>query len=235
MSKLTHGDIQDLTTFFASPLSVAFGHGLAAQTYEPRGKAGYDPSTDSKLASMVVAGIRHGKNAWAQMKRVVDQLSDAHVEVLRLLCRSGRESVACRMPRALEAGRRLAEEVRRLEHLEHDRQYAMGYLRLSPIATAAYVLEADRRFVPREVSQLELLSFAHNAIAAELVDVAAETDALLDAAGSAFHAARAEVASWRRSTSAREDQRRAAFRAQLDEERAVKERAKFERRLRAAS
>lgn len=234
MAKLTHGDIQELTAFFASPLNAAFGHELGAQTYEPRGKAGYDPCTDTKLVSMVFSGIRSGKNQWARMKRVIDLLTDAQVEVLRVVCRSGRQGVACRVPEALEAGRSRTRQEQRLARLEA--VYEASAKQASPMTAAMRVLEAERRpFTPAPMSENDLVRAAQLALEDGLVNVDAETDALIDGAADAYHEARAQVAAWRRGTESREEQRRADFRESLRAERETKVAARFERKLRGAA
>lgn len=235
MGKLTASDINELATFFASPLSSGYRSGVAAQSYEPKGR-GYDPSTDTRLASLVFTGVRCGKSEWARMRRIVDELSDAHVEVLRLVCNGGRGAVACRTPRAIEAGRRLAIEAQREGVLERalDRAQRAG---LSPMTCAMRVLEEDRRFVfvSDYLSTLRLVTYARDAIDEGMVDVEAETDALIGAAAAAYHDARARVPEWRRAVARREDGRRARLRAELADKQAAKERARFERRLRVAS
>jgi hypothetical protein len=238
---LTHGDIEDLKAFFHSPLAAGYRDTIAAQSYEPRG-IGYDPSTDVRLARLVFEGVRHGRGDWSRMKRIVDHLSDAHVEVLRLVCCHGGESaIACRTPRALAAGRKLAVERHRVDYLEHVESYARRN-GLSPIAVAVKVLEADRtfHFDAGQLSVLALLASAHRAIEEGLVDVEAETQAIVTAAADAYHAARTLMAEWKRATARREDARRSDFRAELADKREARRSARASQhpilgRLRAAS
>lgn len=232
MSRLTGADVATLNAFFASPLSRDHD-GLAAQSFEPRG-AGYQPSTDTRLAALVFHGVRQGKNAWARMKRTLDLLSEAHIEVLRLACQ-GWSQVACRSPRAIAAGRKLAAEQARMSALRSVILVASDST--SPITLAMRVLEADRAFVydGRDLSRLRLLNHALEAVESLSVDVTAETDALIDAAADAYHAACAHAVEWKQATARREDQRRADLRAELAGKRDAKDRARFDARLRTAS
>lgn len=233
MSKLTHGDIQELTAFFSSTLTAGMRiSALAAQSYEPRGQ-GYQPTTDIRLATLVIRGVRSGRGDWAQMKRVIDELPEAHVEILHLAC-GGREQIACRTPAAMAVGRRLAEE--------NARMYELGFVLddarregCSGIAVAMRVLEADRRLRPRPIYLHDVLMQASRAIAEGLVDVDAETDAVIDAAADAYHAARTLVFTGKRQRQLREEKRRqVVLDLELGKIRA-KEAARFERRLRNAS
>lgn len=229
MSKLTHGDVEALRRFFASPLTAGYRTCIAAQSYEPRGP-GYDPSTDAKLARLVFDGVRHGRSEWAVTKRVLDQISDANLEVLRIAVAGGAAAIAVRMPAALAAGRKLAAERARTKALTEVTQRKDG---ASPMTIATRVLEADRAFEfhPERMSVLEARNCAHDAIEAGLVDVAEEAAAIVSAAIDAYHSARKLAGEWKAAAERREDERRAAFRAELADRKASKEAARYERRL----
>lgn len=226
---LTHADTEALRRFFQSPLTLNYRTCIAAQSYEPRGP-GYDPSTDAKLARLVFDGVRHGRSEWAVTKRVLDQISDGHLEVLRIVVAGGAGAIAVRMPQALAAGRRLAAERARTETLTRVTQRKDG---ASPMTVATRVLEADRAFEfhPERMTVLEQRNAAHDAIAAGLVSVAEEAAAIVTEAVDAYHAARALAGEWKAAAARREDDRRAAFRAELADRKASKEAARYERRL----
>lgn len=228
MSKLTHGDVETLRAFFGSPLTAGYRSCIAAQSYEPKG-AGYDPSTDAKLARLVFEGTRHGKSAWAQTKRVLDQLSDAHVEVLHVIVAGGSDAVARRMPAALAAGRRLRAEEARARALQSAMSQADG---ASAMTIAQRVLEVDRTFTfdAKHMSVLETQNAAWAAIAAGLVDVSAAVEAIVSEVVAAYHAARALAGAW---TQARNQRREAEGEALLETkrtEREAKEMARMEAR-----
>jgi hypothetical protein len=229
MSKLTHGDVETLRTFFSSPLTAGYRACIAAQSYEPRGP-GYDPSTDAKLARLVFDGVRLGKSEWAQTKRVLDNLSDAHVEVLHLVVAGGSDAIARRMPEALAAGRRLRGAEARARALHDAMSTRDG---ASPMTIAQRVIETDRTFQFRadHMSVLQAQAAAHDAIAAGLVDVSVPVAALVEEVIGAYHAARALAGAWKADRARREDDRRATFRAELADRRASKEAARFDRRL----
>lgn len=233
MSKLTHGDIAELQAFFNSPLTAGYRSAIQAQGYEPRGP-GYDPSTDAKLARLVFEGLHHGRGPWAVTKRLLDHLSEAHVEVLRLVCAAGAGAIAARMPRALAAGRKLAEDQSRARALQDAATPRDG---ASPMTIAIRVLEADRRFVFRAdwMTAAQAYLYAEEAIAAGLVDVDAEVDALVSGVADAWHEAKALSATWKAEAAQRASARAADLRAELAGKRQAKEAARFERRLRGAA
>ncbi len=235
MSKLSFGDTEALRTFFNSSLTANYRSCIAAQSYEPKG-AGYDPSTDAKLARLVLDGVRHGKSDWARMKRVLDHLSDVHVEVLRLVVShdDGVRAIGTRMPRALAAGRGLAEAKAR-ERALLSANAAAGDA--SPMTIATRVLEADKafRFDASAMTVLETQNAAHQAIEAGLVDVTEEATAIVASAVEAFHGAQALAGRWRSERNEREDARRSSFRDSLRAERESKAAARFDRRLQSAS
>ncbi len=243
MSKLTAEDIWTIETFFTSPTAgLPYGDSLAAQSYEPKG-SGYDPSTDTRLAKLVLLGVRSGKSAWARASLVVDQLcgrpgGGAHLDVLRSAC-SSRAAVGCSVPRAMAYGRELAKDAARMSELEAE--YRMcGYRKLSGFETTARILALDAKLRTRhiDVSPASVRAHAGDAIGRGLINVDAEIDALIDAAAEALHVARARVLESEKASTRREDERRANLRAELAGKREAKERDRLHRRherLRAAS
>ncbi len=233
MSKLSFGDTEALRAFFASSLTAGYRSCIAAQSYEPRGP-GYDPSTDAKLARLVFDGVHHGKSDWARMKRVLDHLSDAHVEVLRIVVAGGEAAIAQRLPSAVAAGRKLARERARAKVVQDATSAQDGD---ATEDVARRVAEATKafRFDPGAMTVLETLGAAHDAIEAGLVDVTEQATALVAEATDAFHTARGLATEWRHAASHREDQRRSDFRESLRAERDAKASARFSRKLQGAA
>lgn len=210
MSNLTGAILDELVSFFGAFSSGGFATDIAAQTYEPRASMGYTPVTDNRLVRLVAAGRAHGRSDWARVKRVIDDLSPARVEVLRIACAAGESaawSVALRIPRARVAGLLLARQmmVERLLEITLDTARRRG---LSPIAAAVDVLaaEASARSDARRhrFSDWEIESATSRAFDLDHVDgIFEEAHALIDAAVDDYIATRERLHATKRSNKAR--------------------------------
>ncbi len=215
MGKLTQSIRDELTEYFQSWRGGE--HELAAQSYEPGG-TGYDPATNSRLASLVMH--RRVNPEWARVRRVIDELTAPIVEVLRLAVSSSGDrfiAVACRLPSAKVLGRELA--------LAGARERELDAVRLvhrrrgdSPMTCAMRVLEVEAEFAngrrrphvsPWEIDHVTALGVTHGDI-----DVDDEAEAVVDAAVDAYVAARDALRATKRGDKAR---RRAEAERVLDE------------------
>jgi hypothetical protein len=255
---LTNADVQELTWWFGTPAPVYAAGRLAAQTYDPKSSGGYDPTTDTRLENLVQAAVTSSQSEWSRVKRILDDLTPAHRDILRrafgplpahaLPVRSFRyPEVAIVTPTALARAAELAthdEHVRLLEVAEHAARVA-GY---SPMTVAIRVLETDRHVLVRGIvvtddmrrcSTRRLLERASKSSSASdtelLVSVKLEMQRLVDEAGDAYRRTRADLGATRRAEKA---ERRRAAEALLDEQlgkKRRKEAERFEARLRRAS
>ena len=261
MGKLTNADIQELTWWFSSPEAGVISGTVQAQTYEPRGGGGYDPYTDERLANLVGAAVKRHLGEWARVKRGLDHLCErangrAHFETLRRAC-GPRPSyalpesefrwpeVAVVVPAALERGHELAHEAE-LEHLVEVTYNDARMSGCSSITTAMRVYERERRVLTHglRIDGGTVRSMARRAIERALrskddeafvTQVKEQMFAMVDVAGEAYRAARADISATKRADKAR---RRAESEALLDEllgKKRRRESARFEAKLRRAS
>lgn len=207
MSKLTGAIRDELVSFFGAFDWGRFATDIAAQTYEPRASMGYTPVTDSRLVRLVTAARAHGRSDWARVKRVIDDLSPARVELLRAACFGGAERVACLLPKARAVGLLFARQMAVESELERVLHFARfcGY---SPIATAAYVLEADAEITSGKrriyLGAYTIDASTQRAIELGLAgDVVEEAQALIDLAVDEYVAARERMHATKRSNKAR--------------------------------
>lgn len=250
---LSQRDIEELRSFYETGDPISMGSEIQAQTYDPRGGATYNPSTDARLTRLLGGAVARSRTDWSRMKRVLAIVADGpngerHVKVLRRVVDPlfSAPSSAIRWPdlirysaTARARGRALAESRARRILLEEELEGAKRR-GLSPIAVATQVLELDRVLTrrPAAVREVDVTDCAHDAVGeavgdgdAAFVDaVSREVFAVLVAAGEAYLAARAQPTSEdrRRERKAEENH---AFTALLNQKKAAKAAARFEQRL----
>lgn len=171
-------DLGELARFFASPPDMPGGIPLGAQQYDPKG-SGFCPFTDGRLERLMPVydpsgAVVHANPEWHRVKRILDGLSDAHVEVLRLAlgalpidALSTKEfrwpEVAARCSTARARGIELAIDARRTNALESAYVYAQQTGCSGP-CVAQRVLETDRLIEERlsgiRIDDGEVIRFA---------------------------------------------------------------------------
>lgn len=230
--------LQELAEYFAQASRSWPVFTIAAQSYEP-GAPGYDPVTDRRLERLVAAGLMATRGTEARVARAIDELSAAHVEILRLACRdtSGSwASIASRLPVAIARGRRLAEAESHQAHLESVLRFAR-FQGASGLVAAQRVLEADRRTPRAVVTEARAIETIRSAIwhsPDDHEDVITEARALVVAAVEAYKAAHAAIGTAKRRVREREQLRREGLLAELQGKSAAKRQARFESRLRSS-